>query len=209
MSASLWGKRATILIITALACFAAIFAPSLLAQSRAETDMVKSMVSRADTERVLLISLSQATDEETLNKIVAKRQAWSPIARMVIAMRLYQLNPKQGAEAVLRSLPRSDIEMEAFNEFSYEPQNSVLRPLYRAYYEAAFKSVVEHPEYLHAVFSVAREFSTTNWPDYDDIDWYCSNLAKVYKVMPDQYDRALLKEAPKNRVGLRDCGRGH
>lgn len=209
MRTSLRGKRAALLMITALVCFAAICAPSLFAQSRAETDMVKSIVSRADAEQTFLISLSQAGNEETLNKIVATRQAWSPIARIVFAMRLYQLNPKQGAEAVLKSLPRSDIEMEAFDEFSFEPQNSVLRPLYRTYYEAAFRSVVEHPEYLHAVFSVAREFNTANWPDYDDIDWYCSNLAKVYKAIPEQYDRALLKEAPKNRAGLRDCGHGH
>lgn len=209
MITSLSGKCAALLIVTVFACFAAIPGPSLFAQSRVETDRVKSMVSRADSERTLLISLSQARDEETLNKIVATRQAWSPIARRVIAMRLYQLDPKQGAEAILKSLPQSDVEMEAFDEFSFEPQNSVLRPLYRAYYEAAFKSVMEHPEFLHSVFSVAREFSTTNWPDYDDIDWYCGNLATVYKAIPEQYDSALLKEAPNNRVGLRDCGHGH
>lgn len=209
MSASLRDKRAAFLILTVLACFAVELVPSLIAQSRTETDQVKSMVSRADAERTLLISISQAKGEETLNKLVAQQQAWSPIGRIVIAMSRYQLNPKQGAEGVLKSLPRSDIEMEAFDEFAFEPQNSVLQPLYRAYYEAAFKSVAEHPEYLHSIFSVAREFSTTNWPDYEDIDWYCSNLAKVYRVIPEQYDRALLKEAPKDRSGLRDCGHGH
>ena len=99
--------------------------------------------------------------------------------------------------------------MEAFNEFAHQPANAEFRRSYREFYQAAFESVAGHTEYLHSVFRVTVEFNTKNWPDYDDIDWYCSELSKVYKAAPKQYDQALANEAARDIKFLRMCANGH
>lgn len=202
-------KRAATLIITVLACFAVYLVPSLLAQGRTEAEMVKSMVSLANGERPALISMSQARDQKGLNELFAEKSSWSKIGRIIYATRLYQLNSEKGGIAVLDSLPKSALEMAAFDEFAFEPDSGALRQFYRSYYDAAFKSVIKHPEFLNSVFSVAAQFYAEDWADDGDTDWYYSELAMVHRAIPVEYERAVMKEKPESRGWLRECGRGH
>jgi len=178
----------------------------LFAQSKQEIDLVKSMIALANEERPALIAMSRAKNEKDLDRILAEKPSWSKIGRIIYSTRLYQLNPEKGGVAVLQSLPKSALEMDAFDEFAFEPDSAVLRPDYRGYYAAAFRSVIKHPEFLHSIFMVAAEFYSEDWSDEDDIDWYYSELAMVHKTIPVEYDRAVMKEKPESRKWLSECG---
>ncbi|HUN86532.1 MAG TPA: hypothetical protein VMU48_19290 [Terracidiphilus sp.] len=181
----------------------------VLAQTRAEADAVKSLINNANEERPLLMKILGVSDAGTLEKITNADTPKSRIGRMLWSLRIFQLNEKQGGLAVLRSLPRSDIEMEALNEFTHQKGDNDFRPMYRDYYSAAFRSVVSHPAFLQSIFQISTEFDTKNWPDYDDADWYCSELAKVRKAMPELYDQALSRESTRDKPFLSTCGSGH
>ena len=187
----------------------AVYPRPLFAQSKAEIDLVKSMVFKAQEERPVLIAMSQAKDEKDLNELFAEKSSWSNIGRIIYATRLYQLNPERGGIAVLESLPKSALEMAAFDEFAFEPDSGDLRQFYRSYYDAAFRSVIKHPEFLHSVFSVAAQFYAEDWADDGDTDWFYSELAMVHRAIPVEYDRAVMKEKPESRKWLSECGRGH
>lgn len=192
-----------------LAILLAFCSHNVLAQTRAEADAVKSLSSRANDERPLLTRILAASDAQALAGITSTNSPKSRIGQMLCSLRLFQLNEKAGSLAVLQSLPRSDIEMEALNEFTHQKENRDFTPTYRAYYRAAFQSVVFHPRFLRSIFRVSTEFDTKNWPDYDDTDWYCSELAKVRKAIPEQYDHALMQESSQDKEFLSTCGSGH
>ena len=180
-----------------------------LAQTRAEADAVKTLIGNANEERSLLMKVLDASDAGALAEITNANPPKSRIGQMLCSLRASQLNEKEGSLAVLRSLPRSDIEMEALNEFTHLKVNSDFRPMYREYYSAAFQSVVSHPAFLPSIFRISTEFDTKNWPDYDDTDWYCSELAKVRKAIPEQYEQALSRESSRDKEFLSTCGSGH
>jgi len=174
-----------------------------------ERSQIKVMVAHANEERPSLAEILQAQNVKILDDLVAAKPPSSRIGEIVYATRLYELNRKIGSLAVLCALPASDVEMEALLEFSAQEADSAFRDFPRSYYAAAFQSVIMHPEFLHSMFSVAGEFGTKEWADYDNIDWYCSNLAKVHDAIPAEYDRAVSKERSKDRVFLSACGQGH
>ena len=202
------GMRSSDMLIrfAVLLALLASYGRNTQAQTRAEANEVKSLIGHANDERPLLTRILSASDAETLSGITSTNTPKSRIGQMLCSLRLFQLNGKEGGLAVLKSLPRSDIEMEALNEFTHQKQNRDFAPLYRAYYAAAFQSVVFNPSFLHSIFRFSTEFDTKNWPDYDDTDWYCSELANIRKAIPEEYDRAVLRESSKDREFLKKCG---
>lgn len=196
-------------LMALLVALLAICSQNVLGQTRAEADVVKSLINHADEERSLLLEIRSASTVRALAQITDTNFPKSRIGQMLRSLRLFQLNEKEGSLAVLQSLPRSDVEMEALNEFTHEKGNGDFQPMYRAYYESAFQSVVSHPTFLHSIFRISTQFDTKNWPDYDDTDWYCSELAKVRKAVPKEYDHALSRESSRDKNFLSTCGSGH
>ena len=196
-------------LMALLVALLAICNHNVLAQTRAEADAVKSLISHADEEGSLLLEISNASTVRALAQITDANSPKSRIGQMLRSLRLFQLDEKEGSLAVLKALPRSDIEMEALNEFTHKKGNGDFQAMYRAYYSAAFQSVVSHPPFLQSIFRISTQFDTKNWPDYDDTDWYCSELANVRKAMPEEYDRAVSRESPKDKEFLKTCGSGH
>jgi len=185
----------------------AVGVPAIWAQAKVENDAVKLLISHANDERPLLESILDAHDEKGLNELIAEKRPVSRLGEMVYATKLYELNPQTGGIAVLRALPRSDIEMEAWEEFAHD--SAKLSPVYRDFYAAAFQSVIKHTEFLHAIFQKAVQFDTENFPVYGDSDWDCSQLAKIYSAIPAEYEHALSRESAENKIRLNFCAHSH
>lgn len=176
-------------------------------QAAGDQDL-KTMLQDARQESRLLKRIAGAHSKNELT-MPCKHPPKSKIGQMILAAAIYHFDAGQGASEVLRAAPKSDVEMEAFNEFAHQRGNEAFRKFYRAFYGAVFDSVIRKPRYLHLAFMIAVEFNTKNWPDYDDIDWYCAQLARVHNKIPKQYDRAIMKEQGINQRFLRECGSGH
>lgn len=139
------------------------------AQSKPDgAQAVRRLLLRAESEAPNFNQLTQVTNMEEFRRLSPPS---SVVGRMLYAVKVYELRRSDGEIAVLKSLPRSSVEMEVFYEFTNQPAHAGLSPLYRRYYEAAFQSAADHPEFLHALFSIATQFDTKLWQNYDDIDW--------------------------------------
>jgi hypothetical protein len=161
-------------------------------------DTVRSLVTRANEERSLLI------DAIKEGKQYAPQ---SQIGKMLLCAEAAEIGSAGWKEHLLNTLPTSDIQMEAFLEFTHLPENSELEPLFRIYYAKAFDAVAEHTNKLHAIFNIATQFGTKRWPDYDDSDWFCDELGRLRRRIPHQFRTALLTEKPSRRSYLAACGR--
>ncbi len=126
---------------------------------------------------------------------------------MLLATKAAQAKQKGWERTILDTLPSSDLEMEAFLRFTIEPQNKSFEPLFREYYGRSFEAVKAWPVKLHSIFQIATEFGTKNWPDYDDIDWFCDELANVKRRDPRHFEVAPRAERPNVRTYLEGCGR--
>lgn len=131
----------------------------------------------------------------------------SSVAQMIYATHLYQASDHEPNNDLLRSLPRTAIEMEAFYEFTHSKGSEQFRPYYLAFYAAAFRLAGQRPQTLPDLFDVATQFDTKIWPNYDDVDFFCSQLGELRKNIPAQYDRAVRLRNKGDRKFLTDCGR--
>lgn len=179
-----------------------------VAQTKESISKVASQVREADSHRRIFAAIMGANSQASLLKAVNPSAINSRLVKIVYETRLYQLTGAHASSAILALLPRNDIEMEALNEFLHEPQNSAIRPIYSDFYRAAFDSVSDYPQYLHSVFGIATEYDTKNWPDYDDIDSFCSSLARVYQAQPARYESAASQESEKDRRYVMSCAHG-
>jgi hypothetical protein len=129
----------------------------------------------------------------------------SRIGLMLRAARDAQLNTPGWSSEILASLPSSDLEMEAFLEFTVGHGNEEFQPFLRIYYTMAFRAAESHPEALHRIFEISREFETQNWPDYDNIDWFCDELKDVKKRSANAFETALRSEKPDLKSYIAGC----
>jgi hypothetical protein len=161
-------------------------------------DTVRSLVTRANEERSLLI------DAIKEGKQYAPQ---SQIGKMLLCAEAAEIGSAGWKEHLLNTLPTSDIQMEAFLEFTHLSENSELEPLFRIYYAKAFDAVAEHTNKLHAIFGIATQFGTTRWPDYDDSDWFCGQIGQLKSKIPREFQAALRMESRSRRAYLAACGR--
>ena len=174
------------------------------AQSDLGEEDVKRLVSAADADRPRLTDIVRAKDKAEL---AGQAQPPSAVGKIVYAASAYRLRMKGADLLVLRSLPKSAAEMEAFYEFTQEPGSREILPLYRHFYTAAFHSVITNSDYLPQVFAVATGFDTRAWPNYDDTDWLCGQLAAVSRAIPGRYAAAASHEGGADRRLLERCAR--
>ena len=161
------------------------------------SSVVLKLVSEANKEREALIS---AVDQ---GKQYAPK---SQIGIMLLCAKSADIGTEGWEDRLLKTLPKSDEQMEAFLEFTNAPQNAKLKPLFKSYYEKAFEAAGHHPEKLHAIFGIATQFGTTRWPDYDDSDWFCDEVGRLKNRIPREFQAALIKEKPSRRAYLAACG---
>ncbi|MDE1162074.1 MAG: hypothetical protein PW792_09030 [Acidobacteriaceae bacterium] len=131
----------------------------------------------------------------------------NPVVQMIYAAHMYQASGPDSSTDVLNALPRSATEMEAFYEFTHEKGAEQFLPYYSAFYKDAFQLVVHQPNALPKLFDVATQFDTKLWPNYEDVDFFCSRLGELRAKIPAQYDRAMKSRNLKDRKFLTDCGR--
>ena len=189
--------------ISTLLCLAV---PALVCQSTSSTgegsrahqaQVIRALVAQAGAEKDLL--------REMIEKSPTQRPPKSRIGLMLHAARDAQLNIPGWCKEILASLPNSDLEMEAFLEFTLDPSNKEFEPFFRFYYTMAFKAAALHPKALPKIFRIAREFETRNWPDYENIDWFCDELKEVKKVNPSAFHAALQLERPETKDYVAGC----
>ena len=174
------------------------------------TEEVRSQARLANLLKAAELSQSRleaAVKEPSLPNKGAPRFSSSPVAQMIYATHLYQVSANDPRADLLSSLPRTATEMEAFYEFTHNKGSEQFRPYYLAFYEAAFHLVAQRPKALPRIFDVATQFDTKIWPNYDDVDFFCSQLGELRKKMPAQYDRAARLRNSGDRKFLEDCGR--
>jgi hypothetical protein len=172
--------------------------PSALKGSHAhQVQVIRALVAQADSEKA---SLRQMLNETPTTQIPKSR-----IGLMLHAARDAQLNAPGWSKEILASLPTSDLEMEAFLEFTLDRGNKEFEPLFRLYYAMAFKAAALHPEALPKIFRISREFETQNWPDYDDVDWFCSELKETRRANPSAFSAALRMEKHEMRSYIAGC----
>lgn len=166
-------------------------------QSRKQqVHVIRTLIAKASVEKPLLEQMVR-DEPELLPK--------SRIGVMLRAANDARLDiPGWGTE-ILSTLPSSDLEMEAFWEFTHGHNNQVFTPLFRIYYAKAFIAAGRHPAALHKIFSIAREYETSEWPDYDDIDWFCNQLKNTKAMNPTAFDAAVLTETHDMRTYVSDC----
>ena len=75
-------------LMALLVALLAIFSHNVLAQTRAEADAVKSLISHADEERSLLLDISNASTIRALAQITDANSPKSRIAQMLRSLRL-------------------------------------------------------------------------------------------------------------------------
>jgi hypothetical protein len=167
-------------------------------RSCAMGEVVRTLVSAAEAESPKLRQMVAAKDDLEFER---QGQPTSTLGRMVHAARAYALGSEGAEIQLLRSLPKSAEEMQAFRKFAYDRGD----PLYREFYAAAFQSVIKHPEYLHDVFSVATQFHTDVWSMADDIDWFCFHVRDLYSAIPKEYDAAVAREDKRAQSFLSFC----
>jgi len=165
---------------------------------RNQVQAIRAQVKSANSERQLLTQLIERRPS-TLPK--------SQIGRMLNAAMDAKRNIPGWQDEMIATLPSSDLEMEAFLEFTLESGNEQFRPLLRVYYALAFKAAAAHPESIPKVFQIAREFNTADWPDYDNIDWFCDELKKVKAGNPAAFSTALKTEKADMRNYISGCAR--
>lgn len=173
----------------------------LSAQKKAhanEVRLVRSLVTEAHSERNVLAQMIE-TEPQQLPK--------SRIGLMLHAVRDAQLNKPDWSSEIIASLPSSDLEMEAFLEFTVGHGNEQFQPFFRTYYTMAFRAAESHPEALHKIFEISHEYGTKNWPDYDNIDWFCDELKEVRKRSPESFKTALQSENPSLRSYVAGCSK--
>ena len=149
-----------------------------------------------------------AAEKPLLEQMVGSKPKLLPKSR--IGLMLHAANDARlklgGWDAeVLATLPSSDLEMEAFWEFTHDPGNQIFTPLFRTYYAKAFRAAGRHPSALHKVFKIAREYETSDWPDYDDIDWFCDQLKNSKSEDPAAFNAALRSESHDMKAYVLGC----
>ncbi len=170
---------------------------SLTTDSHAnQVKTIKSLVSEADSEKDVLVAMTNG--------------CCSPLPKSKIGKWLhFAVDPRLSSDALrnelLETVPSSDLEMEAFLEFTLNPGNEQFRPLLRTYYQAVFKAASLNSRFLPRIFNIAREFGTQNWPDYDNIDWYCDQLKDVKKANPKAFEVAARLQKPYLRNYVVGC----
>lgn len=122
---------------TYLACLLNLTASTLFCQAQPgmnshahQVQVIQGLVAQANSERDLLVQTIQTTPQ---------RVPKSRIGHMLYAARDAQLNISGWSDEVLASLPSSDLEMEAFLEFTSGPGNERFQPFLRVYYKMAFR----------------------------------------------------------------------
>jgi len=159
--------------------------------------LVRKLVAQAESEAPQIRKMVRAKNAQEFGQC---RATSSILGKFLSAAKAFELGVPDRELQVLRSLPKSAEEMEAFYEFVYEKGNEDLGALYRPFYEEAFRSVVKHPEYLPAVILLPGRF------DADDIDWSCEQLIAVHRAIPDAYETAVKQESGPDRDFLTHCG---
>lgn len=169
--------------------------------------------SKARLERILKDARSSRPGLELLVKQAAPPQAsalvslHNPVVKMIYAAHLYRTSGHNSGSDVVNVLPRSATEMEAFYEFTHEKGAEQFLPCYSAFYESAFQLAGNQPNALPKLFDVATQFDTKIWPNYDDVDFFCSQLGELRAKIPVQYDGAMRSKNVRDRKFLTDCGR--
>jgi hypothetical protein len=156
-----------------------------------------TLVAQAESERGLLDRIINGE---------SRQYPKSRIGTMLHAAKSAMQNAPDWSQAILNSLPTSDVEMEAFLEFT--TRHEEFQPYFRTYYTMAFKAAGLHPETLHRIFTIAREYETENWPDYDNIDWFCEKLKDVKKENPKAFQGALRLEKADTKRYIDGCANG-
>jgi hypothetical protein len=172
--------------------------PSKTQSHQQQVHVIHALVAQAAAEKPLLEKMV-TTKPELLPK--------SRIGQMLHAANDARLNLPGWDAEVLATLPSSDLEMEAFWEFTHDSGNPVFTPLFRTYYAKAFRAAGRHPSALHKAFKIAREYETSNWPDYDDIDWFCDQLKNSKSENPSAFDAALRSESHDMQAYVLGCVR--
>lgn len=184
-----------------------------IAQERISPSHGLEAGSKARLERILKEAESSRPSLEALVTQAAPTQAGAlvssdnPVVKMIYATHLYQASGHSTGTDVLNALPRSATEMEAFYEFTHEKGAEQFLPYYSEFYEGAFQLVRKRPNALPKLFDVATQFDTKIWPNYDDVDFFCSQLGELRAKIPVQYDRAMRSRNVRDRKFLTDCGR--
>jgi hypothetical protein len=163
---------------------------------------LRQYIKEAKDEQAVITALDAAATEKYFDSLEGPH---SVIGKMIAASRLCQLNPQRGRLAVLDSLPKSGVEMEALRRFTYET-NGLSSEAYRSYYRCAFIAVDEHPQYVQRLMLIAMQYRSQNNSAADDSDWFCGQLRSLYLANPILYDRTVANTIPDYRSGLRYCG---
>jgi hypothetical protein len=170
--------------------------PSAKSSEARQAQVIRALVVQAESEKDLLVRMIEKEPQQ-LPK--------SRIGVMLHAAKDAQFGAPDWSNEILASLPSSDLEMEAFLEFTIGRGNEKFEPFLRIYYAMAFKAAVLHPEALHKVFQIAREYETQNWPDYDNVDWFCDELKSLKRGDPGAFQAALESEKPGMKSYISGC----
>jgi hypothetical protein len=168
-------------------------------QSQAQ---LKLILEAAEASRLKLETAIGGTFEPVLNKPLFPNHS---VSQMIFAAHVYQISSHD--RTLLSTLPRNATEMEAFYEFTHKKGNERFLPYYRIFYKGAFELVGNNLDFTAALFDVATQFDTTIWPNYDDVDFFCSELRELRKKFPTQYDGAVRSRNRRDRLFLSNCGR--
>lgn len=103
---------------------------------------------------------------------------------------LSQHHAPRAIEAVIRAMPTSSAEMNAFYAFDGNTTAQLADKAYSGYYDALFHAGQVRPEILPKLFLIAAQFGTDN-QNVDEEIWFCQKLQKIYQGMPTRYMRAL------------------
>lgn len=130
----------------------------------------------------------------------------SPVFNMVVAAHNYRIkqSPSQ-KEALLDAAPKSAVEMEAFYEFTHHPGNEIFVPLYESFYPSLFDAAESCPDQVSRILSVATNFDTKRWVNYDETDMFCSLLPRLRDSSPAMYDKLVQQKSLGAQKFLRQC----
>ena len=114
-------------------------------------------------------------------------------ARASYAWLLEKFHAPEAVDMVIQAMPRSSDEMNQFFSFYGNSSSHLVARAYTGYYHMLFQVVRARPQLLHKFFAIADQFGTDS-PNVDEETWFCVELGKLYRAMPERYMQAVATE---------------